>query len=492
MPLAHLLDLSLIGRASAHAFEYEVKDGTTANLTFGEINLRCHRVSQLLRAHGIERGDRIALLLPNRIEFIDLFLACLKTGIIVVPINILYREREIKHILDDAQPKLVVTTNQLKSLIADGTPVWEVESLMAAASQQAPPSLDSVQDGDDTAAIVYTSGTTGLSKGAMLSGNNFAVNTVNLLTAWKITSEDRYLGVLPLFHVHGLGNGVLCWLVSGCVMRLAPRFEIDRAIELFDAFRPSLFFGVPTIYVRLLELPDEFALRAGKYVRLFVSGSAPLPAHTLEAFHAKFGHSILERYGMSETLMNTSNPYEGERRPGSVGFPLPGVSIKLIDPAGQTVVNGAVGEVLLRGSNVFRGYWRKPEATAEAFIDGWFRTGDLAERSEDGYYALKGRRTEMIISGGFNIYPREIEDLLLEHPGVREVAVCGVPNERRGEVPVAYLVVDGPFDPAALEEVCRRSLATFKVPRAFIQVESLPRTALGKVQKKLLPPPPKP
>jgi malonyl-CoA/methylmalonyl-CoA synthetase len=271
-------------------------------------------------------------------------------------------------------------------------------------------------------------------------------------------------------------------------MRLIERFDINRAPELFTTFQPTLFFGVPTIYVRLLELPDELAGRIGARMRLFVSGSAPLPSSVLEAFREKFGHTILERYGMSETLMNTSNPYEGERRPGSVGLPLPGVSVKILNAEGRPVLDGEAGELYVRGPNVCAGYWRQPVATAESFVDGWFRTGDLAERSSDGYYTLRGRRTDLIISGGFNIYPREIEELLLEQPGVREAVVCGMADERRGELPVAYIVADDPFDAAPLEGACRRSLASFKVPRAFIRVEALPRNAMGKIQKHLLPP----
>jgi malonyl-CoA/methylmalonyl-CoA synthetase len=242
------------------------------------------------------------------------------------------------------------------------------------------------------------------------------------------------------------------------------------------------------MYVRLLELDKDVAARIGKGVRLFVSGSAPLPASVLEAFREKFGQTILERYGMSETLMNISNPCAGERRAGTVGQPLPGVSVRIVDHNGELVGDNTIGELELRGPNVFSGYWNNPSATAAAFRDGWFRTGDLAERSPDGYYTLRGRSTDLIISGGFNIYPREIEELLLEQPGVKEVAVVGAPDPRRGEVPVAYIVSDGVFDGEALNQACQRSLASFKIPRGFVQVESLPRTALGKVQKHLLPP----
>jgi len=245
---------------------------------------------------------------------------------------------------------------------------------------------------------------------------------------------------------------------------------------------------VPTIYVRLLELSHDAARRIGQRARLFVSGSAPLPAHVHAAFRERFGLTILERYGMSETLMLISNPYEGERRAGTVGFPLPGVSVRLVPREGSDAQAGKIGEVYVRGPNVFAGYWQNAEATAAAFDGPWFRTGDLAERSEDGYYTLRGRVSDLIISGGFNIYPREIEELLLEQRGVREAAVVEAPDDRRGGVPIAYLVTDQAVDASALRAICVESLASFKVPRAFVRVDALPRNALGKVQKHLLPP----
>jgi malonyl-CoA/methylmalonyl-CoA synthetase len=272
-------------------------------------------------------------------------------------------------------------------------------------------------------------------------------------------------------------------------MRLVERFEHAKAEALFESFEPTLFFGVPTIYVRLLDLPADAARRIGMRARLFVSGSAPLPAQVLETFRERFGHTILERYGMSETLMLISNPYEGERRAGTVGFPLPGVSVRLVTRDGSAPAAGEIGEVHVRGPSVCDGYWNNPDGTASGWTNGWFKTGDLAERSADGYYTLKGRASELIISGGFNIYPREIEELLVEQPGVREAAVVGAPDARRGEVPVAYLVTEGgAVDAESLREACARSLASFKVPRGFVAVASLPRNALGKVQKALLPP----
>jgi len=338
---------------------------------------------------------------------------------------------------------------------------------------------------DGPAAIVYTSGTTGRAKGAVLTHGNLAANARTLVEAWRITAEDLYLAVLPLFHVHGLANGICSWLASGCRMRLVERFEHDKAEALFEEFQPTIFFGVPTIYVRLLELPDEAARRIGSRMRLFVSGSAPLPAPVFEAFRAAFDHAILERYGMTETLMTVGNPYEGDRRPGTVGRPLPGVEVRIVGPDGRDLPDGETGALLVRGPAVFSGYWRRPEATEAAFTDGWFRTGDLGERSADGYVTLRGRASDLIITGGFNVYPREIEDVLLELPGVREAVVVGVPDERRGERPVAFFAGDA--DETALEAACRRQLASFKVPAAFLRVDALPRNALGKVQKHRLP-----
>jgi malonyl-CoA/methylmalonyl-CoA synthetase len=432
-------------------------------------------MARALANRGVGRGDRVCVYLPNSIAFVELFLGCLELGAIFVPINVLYRDREIAHIVTDSDPRGVVATAASRSLMPDGFDVWEIGALLMDAREQSAAPIDIALRALDPAALIYTSGTTGRSKGAILSHANLVANANNLVKEWRITAGDRYLAVLPLFHVHGLGNGIICWLASGCHMRLVERFELERAASLFEEFQPTLFFGVPTIYVRLLELPTDTARAIGAGMRLFVSGSAPLPAHVFEHFRDRFGHEILERYGMSETLINTSNPYDGERRAGTVGPALPGVDARIVD-----------GEIQVRGANVFSGYWRRPDANATAFVDGWFRTGDLADRSDDGYYTLRGRRSDLIISGGFNVYPREIEEVLLEIPGVREAAVVGVADERRGEVPVAYVVSDAPIDAAALERECRRALASFKVPRSFTQVPALPRTALGKIQKHLL------
>jgi malonyl-CoA/methylmalonyl-CoA synthetase len=414
---------------------------------------------------------------------IDLYLACVKSGVIIVPINILYREREIAHILRDAEPRAVVS----RGAIAEHIPNWTPDELTEAARAMPDARPSIAIDGDAPVAIIYTSGTTGTSKGALLSHNNFAANAVNLTACWQITSSDRLLLGLPLFHVHGLGNGIHCWLVSGCRVELLERFVWQTAAETFLRFRPTLFFGVPTMYSRLVNMDPETAREIGRFMRLFVSGSAPLPASLLEEFRKLYGHTILERYGMSETLMNLSNPYVGERRPGTVGFALPGVSVRLLDEKGSPVGEGETGEVYLRGPNIFQGYWRREEATAAAFVNGYFKTGDLATRSPDGYYTLCGRRSDLIISGGFNIYPREIEEFLLEQPEIAEAAVAGVPDPVRGEAPVAFIVTAASsFDAALLEARCRENLASFKVPRRFVAVAQLPRNALGKVQKHLL------
>lgn len=483
MTLPSLFDLSLQGRREEPALEWE-----GVWYSFGELDSRASRMANLLAERGLRPGDRICVYLANCLEYIDLYLAATRLGVIFVPVNILYREREVRHIVGDCEPKALVASPGQGELPREmGAPVWLVEEMRADAARQPATRRVEVTDGDTAAAIVYTSGTTGTSKGAVLTHRNFVVNAVNLVTCWQFTAEDRLLLTLPLFHVHGLGNGIHCWLASGCRMRLTERFAHEQAAGWMREFKPTVFFGVPTMYIRMLEWPAEEAAEIGRSMRLFVSGSAPLPAQTLEDFRERFGHTILERYGMSETLMNMANPYAGERRPGSVGLPLPGISVRNLDPDGNPVPDGEVGELYLKGPNLFAGYWRRDEATAAAHLDGWFRTGDIAVRSADGYYTLQGRRGDLIISGGFNIYPREIEEFLAELPGVAEVAVAGVPDRRRGEVPVAYVVTDGPLDEAALAAACRANLASFKIPRAFIAVERLPRTALGKVQKHLLP-----
>ncbi|HQQ98979.1 MAG TPA: AMP-binding protein [Cyclobacteriaceae bacterium] len=480
MNLLHAFAPSLEGRPDEPGLEFG--DQT---FSFREIDERSNQIVYLLQSLGFKSGDRLAVYLENCPEFIFLFIAAAKLGVIFVPVNILYKEREVSHILTDAAPKAVVAQGE----VPGQSTVWLLSDLTREASQFPKKAFQSATTGDSIAAIVYTSGTTGASKGAMLTHNNFIANGINLVSAWQINERERFLLALPLFHVHALGNGVMIWLMTGCRMRLLERFEHQKAPAEFLSFKPTLFFGVPTIYIRLLDQESDTARQIGASLRLFVCGSAPLPAQVLDAFREKYGHTILERYGMTETLMNISNPYFGTRKAGTVGLPLPGISAKVMNEDGSPAVVGAVGEVYIKGPNVFAGYWNRADATEQAFKDGYFKTGDLGFIDADGYFTLNGRKSDLIISGGFNIYPREIEEFLLEQPGVTEAAVVGVAHPVRGEVPVAYLVVSAQVDVATLEATCRTHLASFKIPRAFVKVEKLPRTALGKVQKHLLPKP---
>ena len=490
---------SLEDRASHIGLEFADHE-----FTFAELDARSNRLARRFSQDGLVAGNRVVVYLANSPEFIVAYLAVLKASLVFVPVNVLYREREIQPIVDDAEPSAAVTSLDLAKCLEACLPAGPREDVSEVPLYRAD-DFDELTAGlssapvpcpvaaEDPAMIVYTSGTTGTPKGAVLSHSNLTANAQTLLEAWRITAQDRLLLALPLFHVHGLGNGVHTWLATGLRLRLLERFRKESITDEFLRFRPTVFFGVPTMYERLLEIAPETAREIGRSMRLFVSGSAPLPAATLERFRDLYGHDILERYGMSETLMNISNPYDGERRPGSVGKPLPGVSIRLVDPeTGEDVSSGETGEVLIRGNNVFSGYFGRPESNAAAFTDdGFFRSGDLAICSDDGYYTLVGRRGDLIISGGFNIYPRQIEELLLEQPGVAEAAVVGEPDPARGEVPVAYIKPreGAELEAPTLQDACSRTLASFKVPRKFIFVDELPRNTLGKLQRHRLSPP---
>lgn len=478
MNILDLFNLSFIGRHSKVGLQFQGQD-----FSFGDIDQRSNRMACVLAKRGMKAGDRLGIYLENSLTFVDVYLACLKLGIIAVPINILYKDREISHIHQDSSPNAIISKEPI-----EGIDTWIADEIQAIADSASDTYQPPILDGDSPAAIIYTSGTTGASKGAVLTHNNFLANTVNLNSCWSISEADRLLLGLPLFHVHGLANGMHCAFAAGSTTRLLPRFEHQKIKIEFEDFRPTLFYGVPTVYVRLLEHSDPVAADMSKSMRLFVSGSAPLPPQVLEDFKNKYGHTILERYGMTETLMNISNPYSGERRAGTVGFPLPGLSAKIIKPNGEKAGIDEEGELHVKGPNVFKEYWNRPDATANAFDQyGYFKTGDMAVVSSDGYYTLRGRKSDLIISGGFNIYPREIEEFLLEQNDIAEAAVVGIPDNVRGELPVAYLVGKGNVDLESLEAKCKKALASFKVPRKFVLVDALPRTALGKVQKHLLP-----
>jgi malonyl-CoA/methylmalonyl-CoA synthetase len=473
-------------RAHAVALEWACQE-----YTFADLDARANRMAAALAARGLAKGDRLALQIPNRLEYIDLFLAATRLGVVLVPINVLYREREAGHILRDASPKALVSDSTESYVGPDFSRamIWQVDALASeAASLPATHALRVPLDSSTPAAIIYTSGTTGTAKGAVITHGALGANARNLVGAWRITAADRFLLALPLFHVHGLGNGVHSWLLTGCRTRLLERFDHRSAAATFLDFRPTLFFGVPTMYVRMLEIDEATARAIGGALRLCVSGSAPLPAQVLEEFDGRFGQRILERYGMTETLMTLGNPYDGERRAGTVGKPFAGVTARIATETDDDAPVGVPGELLVKSPTLFAAYWNRPDATAAAFRDGWFATGDIAERSADGYYTLCGRKSDLIISGGFNIYPREIEEVLADHPAVADVAVAGMADRLKGEVPVAFVVArtEPPVDAAELVDYCAARLASFKVPRDVRFLETLPRNAMGKVEKKRL------
>lgn len=513
MPPMNLHDLWAIAlRRGADRPALDVRGEGGGRWSYGELLAAAGRVAGEMARLGVEPGDRVALHLGNRVELVVAFLATLRLGAVALPINTAYRARELAHVLADAEPRLLVGERERRPDLDDlaagraRTGIVLAEELAPLCAPdggqgEPPPLSSSGPDGADLAMLLYTSGTTGASKGAMLTHDNLLATVTGLLAAWAWREDDVLLLALPLFHTHGLVVGLATALAAGAAVRLHPRFDAGRVAEELgeeDAGSPTCFFGVPTMYVRLadeLARRPELAGRLGR-VRLFASGSAPLAPETFAAFRELTGHEVLERYGMTETGMNLSNLYAGPRRPGSVGVPLPGVSARVVDADGSDVPPGADGELLVAGAHVFAGYWRDAEKTAASFVADeagrrWFHTGDLARRDPaTGAYTLLGRRHELILVGGFNVYPREVEEVLEGHPAVREAAVAGVADRDRGEVPAAWLVLD-PAASAPGEEELRNyaaaRLASFKVPRRFRVVAALPRNPLGKVQKHLLP-----
>ena len=450
-------------------------------LTNSELDRRSRQIAGRFAGAGLRAGDRIVMSAATSVELVVAHVAALRLGLVVVPVNGAYTGREIGHIVDDSAPAAyVVDANRLEQFgdaASDGSVVTTPAVDLPDADV---PTLDDAAS-DDVALLCYTSGTTGAPKGAMLTHGNALASAEALRLAWRWTERDRLVLALPLFHVHGLGVGLHGTLLAGGSAVLLPRFDTDAVFDAARDHDASLFFGVPTMYARLASSARVAELAR---LRLCVSGSAPLPASLHEELLARAGVVVLERYGMTETLMNVSNPYDGERRAGTVGFPLPGVEVRLDEPS---------GEILLRGPNVFPGYWGREDATRDAFTaDGWFRSGDVGAHDPDGYLRIVGRAKELIISGGYNVYPREVEDVLLEHPAVAEVAVVGEPSDEWGEVVVAVVVPaahdpaihddDGDErDPDALLAFAAERLAPYKRPRRVRYVDALPRNALGKV-----------
>jgi malonyl-CoA/methylmalonyl-CoA synthetase len=432
------------------------------------------RVAGRLQGAGLQPGDRMLFSAESSLELVIAHVAALRAGIVVVPANTAYRERELAHLVTDARPKaaLVDDPDRARWISAAAGPQTVVVGPDVDVPDQEPAVIDAVAP-DDLALIGYTSGTTGSPKGAVLTHGNLLAGCESVRVAWRWTGSDRLVLALPLFHVHGLCVGLHGTLLAGASAVLLPRFDVDSVLDAASGHDASLFFGVPTMYHRLAQ-----SSRVGELavLRLCVSGSAPLPAELHRALAERCGQQVLERYGMTETLMNVSNPYDGERRGGSVGLPLPGVQLRLS--------NGNEGEIQLRGPNIFAGYWERPQATAESFSDGWFCTGDLGRLDPDGYLRILGRSKELIISGGFNVYPREVEEVLLAHPAVAEVAVVGTPSDEWGEVVTAFVVPTGAGPPAELLlTFAAERLAPFKHPRLIHFVDTLPRNALGKVLK---------
>ncbi len=475
-----------------------VDDGSQAlTWTYAELDSQANTLASQLYQIGVRPGDRVALYAGNSGAFVIAYLALLHLGAIMVPINLRYRQRELEHILSDCRPRLILTDGKnavhLRSpalQLAHETQCLRLEDLFHTTSNPAP----SIRvNSDDTALIMYTSGTTGHSKGAMISHNNVVATVTGLLSAWYWQQDDVLLLTLPLFHVHGLIVGLTCSLAKGATVILHPSFQVQATLNCLSSGEPTLFFAVPTIYYRLIQALTEEPKADFSQMRLFCSGSAPLAAEDHRRFQSLTGHVILERYGMTETGMNFSNPYAGPRRAGTVGLPLPGVSARIVDQDFQDVPAGTEGQLLVRGSNVFSAYWEDSAATAASFVHDhlqqrWFCTGDLGFIDpETGYLALLGRSHELILSGGFNVYPREIEEVLLQYVGIQEAAVVGQSHTEWGQIPVAYLVVNDAFDTAQLEDHCRQQLASFKLPRAFHIIEEMPRNAMGKLQKFLLP-----
>ncbi len=484
---------ALAAVADAHAQRTCLIQPGAENWSFAMLSDASRRVAGALAEAGVGPGDRVLAQVDKSAHAVALYLGTLRVGAVYVPINTAYTSEEVAYFRGDSEPRVLVCREQdvpalapvageadLLSLGADGD-----GTLLQNAAQATPVDTITKRAADDIAAIVYTSGTTGRSKGAMLTHDNLTSNARVLLDYWGWADDDVLLHALPVFHVHGLFVALHCALLSGTPMIFLPQFDASAVIDALP--QATVMMGVPTFYTRLLAR-DDFTQQTCAGVRLFISGSAPLTEQTFAAWEARTGHRILERYGMSETMMNTSNPLDGERVPGTVGYPLPGVEARVVDAGGQELARGEVGVIEVRGANVFAGYWGMPEKTAEEFRDdGFFITGDLGKMEEDGRVSIVGRAKDLVISGGYNIYPKEVERLIDEMPEVLESAVIGVPHRDFGEGVVAVVVpVDEAVEEPQVRAVLEGRLARFKHPKVVVNVPDLPRNAMGKVQKKEL------
>ncbi|MDG1864126.1 MAG: malonyl-CoA synthase [Yoonia sp.] len=494
--MANLLYDTLFGRHAGKITPFlHLPDGST--LTHDAFLRMASRYAHAMTALGLIAGDRLAAQIEKSPEALAVYAACAQSGVIFLPLNTGYTASELDYFIGNSGAKLVLATDRaaaaltpiaaaygstLRTLNPDGTGSFpelaKTQSEVFETVSRAP---------DDLAAFLYTSGTTGRSKGAMLTQANLVSNAQTLADYWRFTDADVLLHALPIFHTHGLFVASNVTLIAGGSMIFLPKLDMDQMIGFMP--QATTMMGVPTFYTRLLD-DARFTAELTAHMRLFVSGSAPLLAETHVRFEERTGHRILERYGMTETNMNTSNPYDGERRAGTVGFPLPGVELKVTDPAtGDTVPDGEIGQIEVRGPNVFKGYWQMPEKTAEELrADGFFITGDLGLIDADGYVTIVGRNKDLIISGGYNIYPKEIELILDDQPGVLESAVIGVPHPDFGESVVGLLVAEpnATLSTEVIMAVLGEQLARFKQPKKLVVMPEFPRNTMGKLQKNIL------
>lgn len=481
--------------ADADAIFLDVADA--ASIRYREIDERTARIANVLAEQGAAPGDRVVVQVGKSPDAVMLYLACLRAGLVFVPLNTAYTAQEVAFFLEDASPAVFVCRDADLNAAASLADKASVPSVLTLSDRAGGSLVDRAADAasdhdivarstDDLGAILYTSGTTGRPKGAMLSHENLSSNALVLKDYWGFSQQDVLLHALPIFHVHGLFVALHCALTSGARVIFQRTFKAEDVISrLPDA---TVMMGVPTFYTRLLESP-AFTKEVADNIRLFISGSAPLLEETFAAFEARTGQRILERYGMTEVGMACSNPLNGDRVAGTVGFPLPGVSVRIADEHGAELPNGDVGVLEMTGPNVFSGYWQLPEKTAEEFRDdGYFISGDMATMAADGRVSIVGRAKDLIISGGFNVYPKEVELALDELPGVKESAVIGVSHPDFGEGVTGVVVPDGSqsLDAAGLQAALSETLAKFKQPKQIFVVDDLPRNAMGKVQKNVL------
>jgi long-chain acyl-CoA synthetase len=465
-----------------------------AELTYSQLDGASAHVAGLLKSKGVEPGDRVGIMLPNVPYFPVVYYGALRLGAVVVPMNVLLKGREVKFYLEDPEAKVLFAWHDFADAAEQGASEAGTELVLVEPGEfedvvGSAEAITEVADraGDDTAVILYTSGTTGTPKGAELTHDNLTSNVEAILDSLiQIEPDDVVLGALPLFHSFGQTCGLNSCIAAGGTLSLIPRFDPDKAFEIIERDRVTIFEGVPTMYVAMLHA-DKADSADTSCLRLCVSGGSAMPGEVLRAFEDKFGCKILEGYGLSETSPVASfNHPDRERKVGSIGTPIAGVEMRAVDDDGNEVDQGEVGEIAIRGPNVMKGYWRKDDATSEVMQDGWFLTGDMAKIDEDGYFFIVDRKKELIIRGGYNVYPREVEEALYGHPAVQEVAVVGVPDDRLGEEVGAAVVLKSGEDASAdeLREYAKGEVANYKYPRKIWLVDELPKGPTGKILKR--------